>query len=66
MNLSPEGSPLLPVIDSGEELLRRAHATAQAIQERVWKAMGQHELSGPHGPAEAADPGPSGAGEGGN
>jgi hypothetical protein len=65
MILPADSGPLLPVLDSGEELLRRAHDTAQAILERVRKAMGPEARQGPNGPAEAASPVPGSANEGG-
>jgi hypothetical protein len=65
MSLLAEENAALPVIESGEELLRPAHDTAQAIQERVWKAMGPEDLRGSYGPAEAASPCPGPALQGG-
>jgi hypothetical protein len=51
MKRPAENRPYLKVIDVGEELLRRAHETARAIQERVWKAMDAEDLSGLQGVA---------------
>jgi hypothetical protein len=43
--------PDLEVIEAGEALLARAHQTAQAIEQRVWSALGGEGLSGPHATA---------------
>jgi phosphoribosyl-dephospho-CoA transferase len=39
------------VINTGEELLLKARATARKIKERVWQVMDEHPLGKPHAPA---------------
>jgi hypothetical protein len=46
--------PDLEVIEAGEALLARAHQTAQAIAQRVCRAPGAEEMSGPHARGNAA------------
>ncbi len=38
------------VINTGEELLLKARATARKIEERFWQAMDEHPPGAPHGP----------------
>jgi len=38
-------------VNAREELLLRARGLARRIRERVWKAMGEEGLQGPHGRA---------------
>jgi len=44
----PPSEREIEFINTGEEVLIRARQVGQAIQERVWKVMAQHELSSPH------------------
>lgn len=40
----------IEVINTGEELLLKARATARQIEERVWRAMDGHADGAPHLP----------------
>jgi hypothetical protein len=51
MNETPretEARQQVEVINSGEELLLKARATARKIEERVWHAMEGHAPATPH------------------
>jgi hypothetical protein len=41
----------------GEDLLARAHAVSQHIQQQVWRLVVRHGLPGPHGSGKATLPG---------
>jgi hypothetical protein len=55
VRLHVEDKAHLEIIEVGEELLSRAHQTAHAIEERIWKVMAAKGLTGPH-PAEIRGP----------